>query len=297
MNSDFRIGVFDVCRISSIKKPVDAIWETIDAVSRVEVLGYSRYWLGEHHTKDTAYSCPEILVPVLAGVTNRIRIGTTSLLRYRMPFRLASDFRLLETVFPNRIDLGIARGNVVPEVAKLLNESDPGVVYEDKVGELVGFLQGSGSIAAFPRGVAPPEIWMLGSARTSMILAAKYGMAFCLAHFLSARSAPPAANIVGEYRTRFSELSAGVLQPKWSIAVAGVCAETEDIARRLAANVVGFSPSMVGTPSQCRDLFDGLRAAYETNEFIFLDVCDRFEDRMQSYALLAEAMGLGDSRA
>jgi luciferase family oxidoreductase group 1 len=287
----FDVGVFDICRLSPQKNPVDTIWETIKGVSHAESCGFSRYWLGEHYTNDVAYGSPELLVPVLAGVTERIRIGTTSLLRCHSPFRLASDFRLLESIFPNRIDLGIGRGSVSLAIRDLLMGSAPEGSYEQRVADLAGFLRGTGDVPAFPRGVAPPDLWLLGRKGTSMGLAAQLGIAFCLTLFLDPIETKPPSQVIRDYCLQFKP-SLSMEKPSWSIAIAGACAHTESLAQKRAEVVSGFFPSLIGTPAQCKQKLVELSETYATSRFMFLDSCVRFEDRMESYSLLSEALGL-----
>ncbi|MFP5284461.1 MAG: hypothetical protein ACLGI9_01860, partial [Thermoanaerobaculia bacterium] len=160
--------------------------------------------------------------------------------------------------------------------------------YEDKVRELLGFLRGTGETAVNPRGIAPPEIWILGSKTTSMPLAAENGTAFCLSLFLDIDIDP--REMLSEYRDRFQP-SPELPAPKWSLALAGVCHEDEAEARRIAENrqqVV--SPTLVGTPEQCREQIEALRERFHTSEIVFLDLSQEYEDRVNSHRLLAEAL-------
>src|ERR1700740_3013775 len=88
-----------------------AIEEPLALARRVEALGYHRYWLAEHHAiAALADPCPEILLARIAGATRRIRVGTGGvLLPYYSPLKVAEVFRMLEGLFPGRIDLGIGR--------------------------------------------------------------------------------------------------------------------------------------------------------------------------------------------
>src|SRR5271163_4157088 len=86
-----------------------AIQETLEIVQFSETLGCLRYWFAEHHQYNSLFSTPEILVGWLAASTTQIRVGTAGiLLRYRNPYIVAQTFGLLASLYPNRIDLGIA---------------------------------------------------------------------------------------------------------------------------------------------------------------------------------------------
>jgi luciferase family oxidoreductase group 1 len=297
----FQLGALDFCKIFPPAKPVEALWDTLELAPVLESYGYVRYWLAEHHSENVAHSTPEILVPVLAGLTQHMHIGTAgTLLRFHSPLRIAKSFRLLSALFPGRIDLGLARGGVSAAVQKrLLPGSHPDSPeatsedYEQRAEELLGYLRGTGAVQANPTGIAPPEVWTLGSGSSSMHLAARHGTAFCLSLFLQMGPRPlDSEAIVNEYHARFQP-SADVPAPRCSVAVAGVCAETEAAARRIcSAYGDAVTPTVAGTPEQCRAMFDELAARHRTNEFIFLDLSPTLAERMRSYRLLAEALGL-----
>jgi luciferase family oxidoreductase group 1 len=291
--SEFRMGALDFSRLAEGVSATDAVWETLELAPLLESFGYQRFWLGEHHTRDVGHSSPELLVPVLAGLTSRMKIGTAGvLLRFYSPFKVASNFRLLQTIYPGRIDLGIARGFAEQTVAQLLLEGRADEVpYARKVSELMRFLRGQGERPAKPHGVAPPEVWILGSQTTSMQLACDNGVGFCLALFLDETPDEITAGIIKQYRESF-RARPELPEPRWCIAVAGVCAETEGQARAHASEAVGVFPNVVGDPRQCRAAFEKLAEVFETREFIFLDVCKKFDDRVLSYKLLAEGLGL-----
>jgi len=89
----------------------DAVAETLSLARRADQLGYHRYWLAEHHAiAALADPCPEVLLARLGAETQRIRVGTGGvLLPYYSAFRTAEAFRMLEALYPGRVDLGIGR--------------------------------------------------------------------------------------------------------------------------------------------------------------------------------------------
>jgi luciferase family oxidoreductase group 1 len=293
----FELGALDLCRVRDGVRHSEMIWETLDLAPRLETFGYSRYWIAEHHSEQVAHSSPEVLIPILAGVTDRIRIGAAGvLLRYHSPFKVANSFRLLHAVFPRRIDLGLARGSV-PELTRelLLGRGVEETAYEDKVEQLLEFLRGQGKTGATPLGVFPPEVWLLGSKIVSAALAAQNGTCFCFARFLGYGS-DDCSEAINQYKECFVG-SKELAQPRWCVAVAGVCAESESRARELAGgkvgdNVRGLIVNVIGDPKHCRSTFLDMAEMYSTSQFVFLDVCPTFEARLNSYRLLAEALDL-----
>ena len=106
-----RLSILDQSPIISGFTPAHAIAETIKLAQAAERLGYFRYWLAEHHSLAAlADPCPEILVTRVAAATSTIRVGTGGiLLPHYSALKIAEQFRMLEALFPQRIDLGIGR--------------------------------------------------------------------------------------------------------------------------------------------------------------------------------------------
>lgn len=287
----FSLGALDLSPVYPGKTAQDAVWETLELAPRVEEFGYSRYWLAEHHGPRIAHSSPELLLPVVAGLTQRMRIGTAGvLLLFYSPLKVAKNFRLLHSIYPDRVDLGLARGMLNPETTTLLRDgaTDP-VDYQTKVSDLVGYLRGNSKIVVNPHNAFPPEVWMLGSNTTSLELAANHGTAFCFAGFLNKSQDLP--ELMARYRADFKP-SIEMRAPKCAIALAGVCAATDAAAQALLPADIPYQvhPTMVGSQDTCRRQLEKLRCETEVTEFIFLDMCRAFEDRVDSYRRLAEAV-------
>src|SRR5882672_6613243 len=105
-----RLGVLDQSPVRG-GGAAEAIHETLELAEICDRLGYYRYWLAEHHaTPGLAGSTPEVLIGQVAARTSRIRVGAGGvMLQHYSPLKVAENFRMLETLFPGRIDLGIGR--------------------------------------------------------------------------------------------------------------------------------------------------------------------------------------------
>src|SRR4030095_15027362 len=106
-----KLSILDQSPIISGHSPARAVHETIRLVKAAEALGYNRYWLAEHHAiAALADPCPEILLARLGAETKSIRIGPGgALLPHYSAFKVAEIFRMLEALYPGRVDLGIGR--------------------------------------------------------------------------------------------------------------------------------------------------------------------------------------------
>lgn len=106
-----KLSVLDQSVISKGDTANIALQNTVKLAQLTENLGYTRFWVAEHHnTNGMAGSSPEILMSHIASNTRRIRVGSGGvLLPQYSPYKIAENFKVLEALFPYRIDLGIGR--------------------------------------------------------------------------------------------------------------------------------------------------------------------------------------------
>ena len=237
------LSVLDQSPVRSGSTPADAIHETLDLARAADRLGYHRYWLAEHHsTAGLAGSSPEVLIGQVAAVTSGIRVGSGGvMLTHYSPLKVAENFRVLETLFPGRIDLGIGRApGSDPLTARALSHG-PGALglehFPNQIADLIAFL-GDGlpaghpfaGVRAMPTGPTAPNVWLLGSSGDSAAYAAHFGTGFSFAHFINDEGG---AEVVRAYREHFRP-SPWLAAPRASVAAFAVCADTEAEAERLA---------------------------------------------------------------
>lgn len=290
------LGVLDFCEIRPHSDARSTLIDTLKLAATVDTLGYSRYWLGEHHNTRFAQVSLPTMAMAIAGRTKHVRIGTGALLlSYHNPLRVANDFRLLELLFPQRIDLGIGRGMLAPAYQEAFIGSEAAKAgdldyYEEKVKDLLLYLKGKNKVIAIPKNVNIPELWMLGKNKNSMLLAARYGTKFCFSLFLDSTQEDAAATLA-EYTDSFQP-SQNLSHPKSSISVAGHCTDSQEQIEHLTklyeSEDANVTPTMIGTPQQCLERLQELQHKCKVDEFIFLDVGITLEDRIRSYQLLAE---------
>src|SRR2546429_8571551 len=142
-----RLSVLDQSPVRSGGTPADAIHESLELAELCDRLGYHRYWLAEHHsTPGLGGSSPEVLIGQIAARTSRIRVGSGGvMLQHYSALKVAESFRVLETLYPGRIDLGIGRAPGSDQVtARALAGPLGGGIedFPDKIADLLGFLHG-----------------------------------------------------------------------------------------------------------------------------------------------------------
>ena len=111
MQNPVKLSVLDQSPVKSGLDAYSAISETLELATLCDNLGYHRYWVAEHHASDALAGCsPEVLLGRLGAETKDIRLGSGGImLPHYSPYKVAENFRMLETMYPSRIDLGIGR--------------------------------------------------------------------------------------------------------------------------------------------------------------------------------------------
>jgi len=328
-----KLSILDQSPIRAGDTPHQALQETLELARVAEKLGYHRFWVSEHHSMDTlAGSAPEVLLAAVGAATNTIRIGSGGImLPHYSAFKVAETFSLLSTLYPGRLDLGIGRapGSAMQTAVALATDGRP--KFErfpqlvDELGQMLHNPNYQPKIT--PRSPEPPPVWMLGSSQDSAMLAAHFGLPYNFALFINTKMGP---QIFDLYRKHF-EPSEQLAEPHTMLTVNVVCAETQEQAARLARSralaflrlVTGqpnpgvpspeeaenypYSPqeaaflneklfnSAIGTPEQVKTQLEEMAALYGADEIMTVTITYSFEDRVRSYALLAEVFGLVDS--
>ena len=262
------LSIVDLSPVPDGGSASDAYANTVEAAQQAERLGYSRFWVAEHHgMADTlAGTTPEVLLGHLAAETDSIRLGSGAvLLNHYSPFKVAEVFGALDGLAPGRIDAGLGRANGSPAVDRALETErhvqNPDEDHAEKIEAVVSHLydaypeEHAYADLEVPRSDGDePVPWVLGSSPSSAALAGELGLPYCFAAFIRPQFAVHAFE---EYHEQFqpSGLAGGIDEPHGMVAVNAVCAETDEKAARLRAmaeasykrmerGVIGTTPSV-----------------------------------------------------
>jgi luciferase family oxidoreductase group 1 len=255
----YRLSVLDVSPVPSGSSSSDALRNTLDLAQLVDRLGYTRYWLAEHHnTPLIASSAPEIMIGHVAAITQNIRVGSGGImLPNHTPLKVAETFRVLEALHPGRVDLGLGRAPGTDSLTALaLRRSREAVSGDDfpaRLNDLLSFLSTGfpdnhplQRIRAMPDDVPMPDVWLLGSSDFSAVLSAQLGLRFAFAHHIQPA---PAIEALRLYREHFQP-SEYLDKPEALIGVSVVCAETDEraafLARPLELTLLRFRTGKMG---------------------------------------------------
>ncbi|WP_229248943.1 LLM class flavin-dependent oxidoreductase [Dyadobacter sandarakinus] len=333
MITNIKLGILDQSIVRSGSTVREAIDETIATAQLAEELGYSRFWVSEHHNSNfLAGSTPEVLMVRLAGATRHIRIGSGGImLPNHSALKVAENFRMLETMFPGRIDLGMGRAPGTDRVtSSLLNPSNDfsEASYLRQLEHLRMFFTDTaaterGFIWATPMSETIPQQWILSSSGGSAEIAARFGMGLAVAKFINGFVRP---DVVESYRRKFRP-SEQYPEPRTILSVFTLCGETEekaDAMRKLMDYILiefekgKFGPFpdaetvrkyqftagelerlrynsgriVSGTPESVREQLTDLANAFETDEIIISTMADTVETRIRSFELISEAFNL-----
>lgn len=243
-----KLSIVDLSVISKNSNRRQAFLNTLDMAQKAEQWGFNRIWLAEHHgTAALAGRAPEILIPFIAANTNKIRVGSGSvLLNHYSPFKIAEIFGTLEELYPKRIDMGIGRASTGPisDIALQRNRQFRQTTDDslEQLTELLAWIEDN-----FPsnhpfsktkvyKDDTIPDFWLLGSSKWSANTAAQHGLRYSFAGFIN-----PAQSfeITKHYRENFKPSSSptGISKPELMLSLHVYCAPTEEDAARLSAPV------------------------------------------------------------
>ena len=319
-----QLNILDQCPIPEGSSSGDALRNTIELAKRADQLGYGRYWLAEHHgTPGLACNSPEVMIGPVAAATSRIHVGSGGvMLPHYSPLKVAENFSMLSALFPGRIDLGIGRApGTSAQIAFALQrdrrQPSPDD-FREQMDELLGY---------FSRGLRElrfqsPEVSLLGSSAQSAVWAAELGLPYVFADFIN----PGGAAMAAYYREHF-RASATLAEPKVSVAVWALCADTEEEALRISASArmmllllfrgrlvpvppvekamaflakegvpVGSVPEgrriITGAPEHVRKNLETVATEYGADEVFVVNIVHDPAARLRCYELIAHAFEL-----
>ncbi|MEU9254954.1 LLM class flavin-dependent oxidoreductase [Streptomyces sp. NPDC048270] len=304
-----RLSVLDQTPVGEDHTPDQAVRASVDLARAAEDLGYTRYWVAEHHgSPGFGGSAPEILAGAVLAGTSRMRVGTGGVLlpRYH-PAKVAEVFGVLASLHPGRVDLGIGRAG------------GPAHDFPQRLADLRALLAEGGVV---PHAPVPPQMWLLGAGRESARLAGRLGTEFAFGHFFSPAGGPAAFE---EYRAAFTAATGH--RAGGALAVRVVTADSAGRAEELAQSLLLWRarkdlghdrplPSyettrrhrwtgaelerakvhrtalVSGAPEQVHAALTALASAHGVDELIINTLTPDPADRQRSYELLAEAFDL-----
>ncbi|HRN74267.1 LLM class flavin-dependent oxidoreductase [Ottowia sp.] len=238
---DIAFSMLDLVPVREHHSVADALAVSLQTARHAERLGFTRYWLAEHHNMaGIASSATAVLVGHIAGGTERIRVGSGGvMLPNHAPLVVAEAFGTLAELYPGRIDLGLGRAPGTDPMTMRALRRDRVESVEDfprdvaELQRLLGTSQPGQRLIANPGAGTQVPIWLLGSSLFSAQLAAERGLPYAFAsHFAPALL----LQAIEVYRRGFKP-SAQCEKPYVMIGVPLVAAPTDAEAQFLASSI------------------------------------------------------------
>jgi alkanesulfonate monooxygenase SsuD/methylene tetrahydromethanopterin reductase-like flavin-dependent oxidoreductase (luciferase family) len=253
----------------------------LDRAKIIEKLKFSRIWLGEHYEDGMAWRNPDILVGIVAGLTAKIRVGTAGvLLPLARNLRVAYDYKLLAYLYPDRIDLGVAKGIAPPYIfEKLAIDSRAPRNFDNEIDQLASFVEGSFTDDAGNQHIVPPgqdikpDIWYLSSSGMSSEVVIRNKLNYSLSLFHRSDS-----HVVLESFNAFKDLyrQRNGSELRFNIAISGICQSTQKEAEAIrdASQNRNFNINFCGTPEMFDKYIRDLAGKTGVEEIIILSLCN-----------------------
>jgi luciferase family oxidoreductase group 1 len=211
-----------------------ALRETAEVAQAADDLGYRRFWVAEQHgVRGAGGATPAVLAAVLAARTDRIRLGSGSvLLTNHRPLVVAEQFAALAAAYPSRIDLGVGKAPTVPpSTAAALGLADKGTAsFPQRLDELCRFLRDGlpgrtpvGDVRLALAGLPPPVFVMTDNPAGAQVAAVRGLPLFLAHHSASAGTLASAA----AYRDSFEPIGP-TGKPYVGVTVGVVAADTDE---------------------------------------------------------------------
>jgi luciferase family oxidoreductase group 1 len=321
------LSMLDLVAVREGGTVANALAISLQTAQHVESLGFTRYWLAEHHNfAGIASSATAVLVGHIAGGTQRIRVGSGGImLPNHAPLVVAEAFGTLAELYPGRIDLGLGRAPGTDRATMRALRRDRVETEQDfprdvaELQKLLGPVQPGQGIIAMPGAGTQVPIWLLGSSLFSAQLAAEHGLPYAFAAHFAPRLLHQALDL---YRSLFRPSSV-LAKPYVIVGVPLIAAPTDEEAEFLASSTYqrilgiltgdrrrlqppvanyleGLHPQeraaiddflaagVIGGPDKVRSGLQALANSTRANEFML--VCDVFDPALRLRSLDIAAM-------
>lgn len=270
-NINIPVSVLNLAPIRLGQGEKDAIDAMVNLAQATEDMGYSRYWIAEHHNSPTLVSsATSILIKHTLEHTKKIKVGSGGImLPNHSPLVVAEQFGTMAVLYPDRLDLGLGRApGTDMKTASALRRAQHDTVYtfpEDVQALLTYFgpEEEQGYVRAYPGANKNVPLYILGSSTDSAYLAAQLGLPYVFAAHFAPGQMEEAISI---YKRRFKP-SQYLAEPYMIVCLNVIAAETDEDAKREATTMQQFFLNVVrGTRTPLSPPVDSMEAVWSMME-------------------------------
>ncbi|WP_422091793.1 LLM class flavin-dependent oxidoreductase [Tenacibaculum ovolyticum] len=327
MKHKTRYSILDLLPILEGADSANAINNAVALAQFADQANFTRFWVAEHHNMGgIASSATSVLIGHLAGKTQKIRVGAGGImLPNHAPLMVAEHFGTLETIYPNRIDLGLGRapgtdGHTARALRrkKALSTEDP---FPTDVSELIGYFEDSSgqTVRAIPGEGTKVPVWILGASLYGAKLAAKLGLPYAFASYFAPDFLAQAVKVYRESFVPSKHLS----EPYFMMSMSVFGADTDEQAlylrtsyQQVYGNLITGRPgplprpvdnihnvmqpevlrnvnhsmqiNATGGPKKMREELKSIIETYQPDELIFYSPIHSLEQRIKSFEMAGE---------
>lgn len=305
-----KIGILDFGnRDQSNLSFLEIFHKIIKEATALERLGFSKIWYTEHYVNspNCSWLSPQIILPLIASYTNHIRVGIAGVLSlYHNSISIASDFKLLNNLFSDRIDLGFAKGSVIKQYDKIFksdeyNTTERRQLIMEKISLTIDMLRNeqlylNDGITIPPIGGSVPEMWNLVSSPSGYIDSLELGINCSRTLFFEKSNLETGLDLLEEYKDKFYEKY--LRYPEINIALTGTCQTSDNKVKKILneskVNKDFYNDEMkiFGSPHMVYDRICNICELYNINEVIFVENSKDFGSRLNSFKNLSDIFEL-----
>lgn len=307
MSSDLKLGILEWgFRLNT--DSLTAVQQILDYAENADRLGFSRFWLTEHHNpnKTAPFTNPDILIALVAGTTNYIRVGSAgTLIKMYDPYHVVTNYKSLNNLFSERIDLGLAKGDPGSRYFndKLYDRNNKNISVEkiQKIYDL--FYNEKANFEAHEVVIPPysgsiPQIWYLSKSYYSIEIAIQYKLNICrsIMHGKDALLADYKKDELLNYKKLFFDTNG--YMPEVSLALAIVLEDSMgeaelkcDVLNKQDPSDNSIQPIPV-TIDSLFELICKFRNSYGIDEFILYDMEDENLKKIDNLHQISSAFSL-----
>lgn len=285
-----KYGILDFGSIANESNAISTIHETLELAQIADDMGFSRYWLSEHHEDGVAWKSPETVIALIAGYTKQIRVGAAGvLLALNSPLKVAQTYKLLDNLYDARIDLGLAKGSA--EVEKIKELLDGGDFennfkhYYERVNKIISFMSDEDLKNTLPpKSGSVPEVWILGTSGASIdyLISTQTNFSLSLFHQMQQIPSPDIIKALKEkYYIRHQK------EPVINIAISAICSSQSSVIKEVSKQTNNIKINFTGDGDDFLNYLDQLQKDYEVDEIIINNLGRTMEEKL----MLMEVMG------
>ena len=244
-----KLSILNLVPVREGQTYAQAVNAMIRLAQHAENIGIERYWIAEHHNmKNLVSSATALLIQHTLANTRTLRVGSGGvMLPNHSPYVVAEQYGTLETLYPNRVELGLGRApGTDMRTASALRRGQNSLDFPAEIAELRGYFEDCNPVSAYPSAGLNVPFYILGSSTESAYLAAELGLPYAFASHFAPRMLEMAVEI---YRKHFKP-SPHLAAPYVIIGVNAIVAETDAEATQLATSQTQFFLNVVTNAQQ-----------------------------------------------